>query len=76
MAKIAKPRKKRNGNLSFMARRRLELGLTQKRMAELLKISRSTYANYEDGRRRLPIELIKPLAQILNCSPIDFLPGA
>lgn len=43
---------------------REESGLTQERVAELLAISRSTYAYYETGKTKPSIETLKRLARI------------
>ncbi|MBT9282088.1 MAG: helix-turn-helix domain-containing protein [Hydrogenibacillus schlegelii] len=49
-------------------------GLTQQEIADKLKISRSTYAQYELGRRRPDYETLLGLANIFNVS-IDYLLG-
>lgn len=42
--------------------------LTQKQVADFLKINRSTYSNYEAGIREMPIELEENVANLLGCS--------
>lgn len=49
-------------------------GLTQQQIADRLKISRSTYAQYELGRRRPDYEILIDLANIFNVS-VDYLLG-
>lgn len=41
-------------------------------IAEILKISRSSYANYENNRTEPPIEVLKKLSKFYNVS-IDYL---
>ncbi len=40
--------------------------LTQKHVAELLKISPRTYCDYESGRSRIPLEYLIKLAKYYN----------
>ena len=47
-------------------RARLARGISQKRMAEKLKIPVSTYANYEADNREMPAELIAQVSKLLN----------
>lgn len=47
---------------------REESCLTQERVAELLAISRSTYAYYETGKTKPSIETLKRLARIYHTS--------
>jgi len=41
---------------------RKERGLTQKKVADYLGIDRSTYAYYESGHTKLPVDLVVKLA--------------
>ena len=41
---------------------RKERGLTQQRLADYLGMDRSTYAYYESGRHKLPVDLVIKLA--------------
>ena len=52
---------------------RKELGLTQAEVADMLNISRSTYAYYEGKAPRIPAEVLNELAKILKVKPEDFL---
>lgn len=53
---------------------RLYNGYTQKQVADILNIERSTYAYYESGKSVPDIETIIKLARLYNIS-IDFLLG-
>lgn len=48
---------------------RLEKGLTQEKIAEVLNIKRSTYGEYERGKISPPIEKIETLAEIFSVAP-------
>ncbi|HJC90202.1 MAG TPA: AAA family ATPase [Candidatus Mediterraneibacter excrementigallinarum] len=43
-------------------------GYTQAQMAEKLKISRSTYTNYENGKRSPDLETLEEISDILDCT--------
>ena len=45
---------------------------TQRQMAEMLHISRSSYSAYENGTNAFPIEVLKSLAVLYGTS-IDYL---
>lgn len=47
---------------------RLEIGYTQQQIADIMKISKSTYCGYETGKRQPDVAKIKLLAKILNTS--------
>lgn len=49
-------------------------GITQKEIAELLNINKSTYSNYESERYIIPLKHLVKLANILNVS-LDYLFG-
>lgn len=51
---------------------RLEQGLTQKQVAEILHISRVDYNRYERLIRTMPIEMVEELADYYKVS-IDYL---
>ena len=53
---------------------RLEQHLTQRQMAELLQIGRSTYSGYERGTSDIPLEVICGIADIHRTS-LDYLTG-
>ena len=50
--------------------RRKELGISADRLAEILKVSRSTIFRYENGDiEKLPVSVLEPIAAILNTTP-------
>ena len=53
---------------------RKENKLTQDDMAKILKISKSSYARYESGKRGVPVKIIVGLAEYYNVS-MDYLFG-
>lgn len=48
--------------------------LTQTELVELLHMHKTTYTNYEQGKREPPLELIVRLARLYNVS-IDYIAG-
>lgn len=48
--------------------------LTQQNLAEYLSISRSTYRNYENGDRNIPIEILIKIADFYKVS-LDYIVG-
>lgn len=42
--------------------------LTQREVAEYLKIRQNTYSQYENGKRQIPIEIIVKLSEYYNVS--------
>lgn len=56
-----------------LKRLRAENNLTQKQIAEILKIDRSTYAYYETGRTIPDIYTLIVISRIYNISPEDIL---
>jgi Predicted transcriptional regulators len=54
--------------------KRIKSNLTQKAVAEELKISQSTYAGYETGKRQPDIETLLKLANLFETST-DYLLG-
>ena len=50
-------------------------GLTLKRMAELLGTSNQQISHLEKGRRRLTLEWMERIAEVLECHPSDLLIG-
>ena len=42
--------------------------LTQKKLSEIIKISRPQYSLYETGKRDIPVELLRTLAKLYNTS--------
>lgn len=49
--------------------------LTQQKIAELLNIGQRTYADYESGKTRIPIDSLLILAKYYNVS-MDYITGA
>lgn len=48
--------------------------LTIRKLADILHLQRTTYHNYETGKRELPFELAITLARFYNVS-LDYLAG-
>lgn len=61
-------------NLKRLRDLREDHDLTQKQVAEFLKITRPQYTLYETQKRTIPIDLLCKLAQFYNTS-IDYLVG-
>ncbi len=53
---------------------REDMDLTQDQLVEILKMHKTTYTNYEQGKREPPFELIIKLAKLYNVS-IDYIAG-
>ena len=53
---------------------RLQAKMTQKEVAEAIGVAKSTYSQYESGKREPGIHGIKKIAKVLNVSP-DVLIG-
>ena len=49
--------------------------LSQSQIAHKLNIAQSTYAGYEKGVRKIPLEIIVQLSKILNISPTVLILG-
>lgn len=49
--------------------------LTQQKIADLLHIGQRTYADYESGKTRIPVDSLLILARFYNVS-MDFITGA
>lgn len=49
--------------------------LTQQKIADLLHIGQRTYADYESGKTRIPVESLLVLARYYNVS-VDYISGA
>ena len=46
--------------------------LTQDQLVEILQMHKTTYTNYEQGKREIPFELVIRLAKLYNVS-IDYI---
>jgi DNA-binding XRE family transcriptional regulator len=53
---------------------RLRGRLTQAILAEAVNVSRTSIVNTEQGRQRLPIDLLYDIADILGIQAVDLLP--
>ena len=49
--------------------------LTQQKIADLLHIGQRTYADYESGKTRIPVDSLLILAKYYNVS-MDYISGA
>lgn len=49
--------------------------LTQQKVADLLSIGQRTYADYESGKTRIPVDNLMILAKFYNVS-MDYITGA
>ena len=49
--------------------------LTQQKVADLLHVGQRTYADYESGKTRIPVDSLLILAQFCNVS-MDYITGA
>lgn len=49
--------------------------LTQQKVADLLNIGQRTYADYESGKTRIPVDNLMKLARFYNVS-MDYITGA
>ncbi|HIW86622.1 MAG TPA: helix-turn-helix domain-containing protein [Candidatus Eubacterium faecipullorum] len=53
---------------------REDMDLTQEQLVKILNMHKTTYTNYEQGKREPPFELIIKLAKLYNVS-IDYIAG-
>ena len=53
---------------------REDMDLTQDQLVKILKMHKTTYTNYEQGKREPPFELIIKLAKFYNVST-DYIAG-
>lgn len=60
---------------AFIAKRRKELNLTQKEMADKLGITDRAVSKWENGRCMPDLSLLQPLSRILKVSVNDLLSG-
>lgn len=54
---------------------REDRSLTQQKVADLLHIGQRTYADYENGKTRIPVDSLLILARYYNVS-MDYITGA
>ena len=57
-----------------LKRRRISLGITQKKISELLNITQSQYSKIESGDTD-PTKYLNSLSQILDCKPNEIFMG-
>ena len=62
------------GNNTRFSEVRKNLGLTQEKVADQLKIAKNTLSQWENEKREPDIKTLKSLANIYNCS-VDYLLG-
>lgn len=48
--------------------------MTQQKLVEILEMHKTTYTNYEQGKREIPFELVIRLAKLYNVS-LDYIAG-
>ena len=71
---ISKVYKLRNSNESIREIRE-DNSMTQQRIADLLHIGQRTYADYESGKTRIPVDSLLILARFYDVS-MDYITGA
>lgn len=54
---------------------REDSSLTQQKVADLLNVGQRTYADYESGKTRIPVDNLLILAKFYNVS-MDYITGA
>ncbi|MDE7477768.1 MAG: helix-turn-helix domain-containing protein [Lachnospiraceae bacterium] len=54
---------------------REDTAMTQQKVADLLNIGQRTYADYESGKTRIPVDSLMILAKYYNVS-MDYISGA
>ena len=53
---------------------REDADLTQEQLVKILGIHKTTYINYEQGKREIPFELVIRIAKLYNVS-LDYIAG-
>lgn len=53
---------------------REDADLTQEQLVKILGIHKTTYTNYEQGKREIPFELVIRIAKLYNVS-LDYIAG-
>lgn len=59
----------------YIKKIRIELGFSQRKVAEQLGITQQGYALIESGKRKLEIDTLIKLSQIFNINPISIING-
>lgn len=63
------------GNSNFIARRRIELGMTQKQIAEAIDVSLPMFRSWEYGKSDSHAAALLKLAKVLGCTIEELLKG-
>lgn len=50
----------------WLAGKRIKMGMTQKNVSDMVKISQPSYHNIEKGNRRPSVETAKKIAEVLD----------
>ena len=61
-------------NITHIRDLREDRDLMQKDLAEILNISQRSYSHYENGTRKMPLDILISLADYYECS-VDYLLG-
>ena len=63
-------------NMAFdrMAELRIDTGMKQTEVAKYLYVTQATYSGYENGRIRVPVDILMKLADLYGVS-LDYLTG-
>ena len=51
--------------------RRKRIGLTQRELARLINVKPNTMSQYENGMRKVPLDLLSGVARVLKCTVMD-----
>lgn len=56
---------------NYIRDKRIDKRLTQEELATKLNVNRSTYANWEQGLRKIDVDTVMKICQILDIDVID-----
>ena len=59
----------------YIKKVRIDLGLSQRKVAEQLGITQQGYALIENGKRKLEIDVLIKLSEIFNANPLNIING-
>ena len=59
----------------YIKKVRIDLGLSQRKVAEQLGITQQGYALIENGKRKLEIDVLIKLSEIFNVNPLNIING-
>ena len=51
--------------------RRKRMGLTQRELARLVNVKANTMSQYENGMRKVPLDVLAGVARVLKCTVMD-----